>query len=128
MEKHPDDDQPSLSCAWYVVGPLTRANISSFPHRRILALPVVPITRGMHLSDTKLSLLMRLGFTLLYTIFGIMISRPADRASRRNIIISGIALWSLLTAACAGVKTLAKTINGLPVIFLSQRVNVKLTA
>jgi len=105
MEKRLDDDQPKLSYAWYVVGLLTLANISSFLDRQILALLVVPIKRDMHLSDTKLSLLMGLSFALFYTIFGIMISRLADSISRRNIIIVGIALWSLLTAACAGVKT-----------------------
>jgi MFS family permease len=105
MEKHPDDDQPSLKYAWYVVGLLTLANISSFLDRQILALLVVPIKRDMHVSDTKLSLLMGLSFALFYTIFGIMISRLADKTSRRNIIIGGIALWSVFTAVCAGVKT-----------------------
>jgi MFS family permease len=105
MKNHSDDDRPSLKYAWYVVGLLTLANISSFLDRQILALLVVPIKRDMHLSDTKLSLLMGLSFALFYTIFGIMISRLADKTSRRNIIIGGIALWSLLTATCAGVKT-----------------------
>jgi MFS family permease len=69
-----------------VVGLLTLANISSFLDRQILALLVVPIKRDLHFSDTKLSLLMGLSFALFYTIFGIMISRLADRTSRRNII------------------------------------------
>jgi MFS family permease len=105
MEKRLDDDQPSLSYAWYVIGLLTVANISSFLDSQIVALLVVPIKRDMHLSDTKLSLLMGLSFAIFYTIFGIMISRLADRTIRRNIIVGGIALWSLLISACASVKT-----------------------
>lgn len=35
---------------------------------------------------------------------GILIGRFADRTNRRNIIITGITLWSLLTSLCAGVK------------------------
>ena len=58
----------------------------------------------MHLSDTKVSLLMGLSFALFYTIFGIIISRLADKTNRRNIIMTGVAVWSLLTALCAGVK------------------------
>jgi MFS family permease len=79
--------QPSLKYAWYVVGLLTLANISSFLDRQILALLVGPIKRDMHLSDTKVSLLMGLSFAMFYTVFGILIGRFADRTNRRNIII-----------------------------------------
>lgn len=96
---------PSLRYAWYVVGVLALANISSFLDRQILALLVAPIKRDMHLTDTEVSLLMGLSFALFYTVFGILIGRVADRASRRNIIMTGITLWSLLTALCAGVKS-----------------------
>lgn len=58
----------------------------------------------MHLSDTKVALLMGLSFALFYTIFGIIICRYAYRTNRRNIIITGVTLWSVLTALCAGVK------------------------
>lgn len=96
--------QGSLRYAWYVVGLLTLANISSFLDRQILALLVVPIKRDLQLSDTKVSLLMGLSFALFYTVFGIILSRLADRSNRRNIIMAGIAVWSLFTAFCAGVK------------------------
>jgi MFS family permease len=94
----------SLRYAWYVVGLLTLANISSFLDRQILALLVVPIKRDLQLSDTKVSLLMGLSFALFYTVFGIILSRLADRSNRRNIIMAGIAIWSLFTAIGAGVK------------------------
>jgi MFS family permease len=97
-------EQSSLRYAWYVVGLLTLANISSFLDRQILALLVVPIKRDLHLSDTKVSLLMGLSFALFYTVFGIILSRLADSSNRRNIIIAGIAVWSLFTALCSGVK------------------------
>jgi MFS family permease len=105
MEIHSSiEQQPSLRYGWWVVALLTLANICSFVDRQILALLVQPIKRDMHLSDTRLSLLMGLSFALFYTVFGIIISRLADNTNRRNIIMTGIALWSLLTALCAGVK------------------------
>ena len=64
MKNHLDENTPSLKYARYVVGLLTLANISSFLDRQILALLVVSIKRDMHLSDTKLSLLMGLSFAL----------------------------------------------------------------
>ena len=96
--------QSSTRYGWWVVALLTLANMSSFLDRQILGLLVQPIKRDMHLSDTKLSLLMGLSFALFYTIFGIVISRIADSTNRRNIIVTGITLWSILTALCAGVK------------------------
>lgn len=98
------ENKPSLKYAWYAVALLTLANISSFLDRQILALLVKPIKRDMHLSDTKVALLMGLSFALFYTIFGIIIGRYAYRTNRRNIIITGVTLWSVLTALCAGVK------------------------
>jgi MFS family permease len=98
------ENKPSLKYAWYVLGLLTLANVSSFLDRQILALLVKPIKRDMHLSDTQVALLMGISFAIFYTVFGILIGRFADKGNRRNIIAAGITLWSLLTALCAGVK------------------------
>lgn len=99
------NSQPSLRYAWYVVFLLTLANISSFIDRQILSLLVKPIKHDLHLSDTQMSLLLGLSFAIFYTIFGMLIGRMADRYSRRNIIIGGIAVWSLMTALCGGIRT-----------------------
>ncbi len=102
------DTKPSLKYAWYAVALLTLANISSFLDRQILALLVGPIKRDMQLSDTKVSLLMGLSFAMFYTIFGIIIGRLGDRTNRRNIIMIGITIWSVMTSLCAGVKNYAQ--------------------
>jgi MFS family permease len=104
METNSTSGQPSLKYAWYALALLTFANISSFLDRQILALLVKPIKRDMHLSDTQVALLMGISFAIFYTVFGILIGRLADKRNRRNIIVAGITLWSLLTALCAGVK------------------------
>lgn len=91
--------------AWYVIFLLTLANISSFIDRQILSLLVKPIKHDLHLSDTQMSLLMGLSFAVFYTLFGMFIGRMADRYSRRNIIIGGITVWSLMTTVCGGIQT-----------------------
>jgi len=93
-----------LGYAWYVVIVLMLANVSSFIDRQILALLVGPIKRDLHLSDTEMSLLMGLSFALFYTLFGIFIGHFADKFNRRNIVVAGVTLWSLMTALCGGVK------------------------
>ena len=100
----PDAAYPRPVYAWYVVGVLTVAYISSFIDRQILALLVTPIRRDLNISDTQMSLLMGLSFALFYTFLGVPIGRLADSRSRRGIIAVGIALWSLMTAACGVAK------------------------
>ncbi len=97
-------NEQSLLYAWYVVFILTLANISSFIDRQILSLLVGPIKRDLHLSDMQMGLLMGLSFALFYTLFGVVIGRFADKFNRRNIIIAGVTVWSLMTAMCCGVR------------------------
>ncbi len=101
MEKQ---NEKSLVYAWFVVIVLMLANISSFIDRQILALLVGPIKRDLKLSDIEMSLLMGLSFAIFYTLFGVFIGHFADKYNRRNIIVGGITVWSLLTALCGGVK------------------------
>ena len=85
---------------WYVVGVLTLAYLISFLDRQILALMVGPIKADLDLTDTQISLLMGVAFSIFYIIVGIPLGRLADRKNRRNIIALGITFWSIMTAAC----------------------------
>lgn len=72
----------------------------SFVDRTILALLIEPIKQDMHLSDTQISLLLGLAFSLVYTVAGVPIAMIADRRSRRAIVAVGISFWSVATAMC----------------------------
>lgn len=98
-------NEKSMGYAWYVVFILMLANVSSFIDRQILALLVAPIKRDLHLSDTEISLLMGLSFALFYTLFGVVIGHLADKFNRRNIIIAGVTVWSIMTALCGGINS-----------------------
>ncbi|MBS0591348.1 MAG: MFS transporter [Proteobacteria bacterium] len=86
--------------ARFIVALLLGAYVISFLDRQILALMVKPIRADLGISDTQMSLLMGIAFSLFYSLFGIPIARLADRFSRRGVIVSGMALWCLATAAC----------------------------
>ena len=85
---------------WYVVGVLTFAYLVSFLDRQILALMVGPIQADLSLSDTQMSLLMGLAFSIFYVFMAVPLGRLADQTVRRNILIGGVTLWSAMTAAC----------------------------
>ena len=86
--------------SWYVVSVLTLAYLVSFLDRQILALMVVPIQQDLDLSDTEMSLLMGLAFSIFYVFMAVPLGRLADRSVRRNVIIGGVTLWTAMTAAC----------------------------
>lgn len=83
--------------AWTAVAILTLANISGFLDRQILSLLVQPLRRDFGLTDTDVSLLMGLSFTIFYSLLGLPIGRWVDRGSRPRIIALGAAVWSALT-------------------------------
>jgi MFS family permease len=87
--------------AWYVVGVLMFAYVVSFIDRLILGLLVQPIKADLGISDTQVGLLAGVGFALFYTVMGVPLARVADRSNRKWLIVAGVTLWSLMTAASA---------------------------
>ncbi|NSZ60067.1 MFS transporter (plasmid) [Agrobacterium tumefaciens] len=97
----PDQDVfPTLRYAWYAVAVLLVVYSIAFVDRIILNLLVQPIRADLGLSDTGISLLQGLAFTIFYSIFGLILGRWADRNNRKRMIIAGVIVWCLATAAC----------------------------
>lgn len=94
--------------AWYVVGVLTLANVSGFLDRQVLSLLVPAIERDLHISDTQMSYLIGLSFSVFYTVLGLPIAWWADRGNRRNIMAGGVALWSAMTMLSGTVSTYSR--------------------
>lgn len=90
----------SPTYAWFVVIVLTLAYTCSFIDRQILTLLIEPIRRDLHITDTQVSLLGGLAFSIFYTTLGIPIARLADQTHRRNLMAAGLAFWSVMTATC----------------------------
>ncbi|MFL6599770.1 MAG: MFS transporter [Steroidobacteraceae bacterium] len=91
---------PSPRRAWYAVGVFGLALAINFLDRGILVLLIGPIKQDMQLSDTKASLLVGFAFVFFYLFLGVPIARLVDTKSRRLIVGTGIAIWSLMTALC----------------------------
>lgn len=91
--------------ASYVLLLLWLAYILSFIDRQILSLLIAPIREDFAISDTQFSLLHGLAFAIFYTLLGLPIGRMADSRNRRNIIVAGVALWSVMTCLCGMAKS-----------------------
>lgn len=93
-----------LRYALYVAIVLMLCNTLSFIDRQILGLLVTPIKLDLGISDTRIGLLQGLAFGIFYTLLGLPMGRIVDRGNRRNLVVVGISLWSLMTAACASAR------------------------
>jgi MFS family permease len=91
---------PPLRLAWTAAAVLAVGNSLSFVDRTVLTLLVEPIEADLQISDTSVSLLTGLGFTVFYVLIGLPVARLADRGNRRNIIAACMFVWSTMTAAC----------------------------
>lgn len=91
--------------AWAVVGALMVALAVSLMDRQLLSLVVQPIQRDLALSDVHIGLLNGLSFVIFYATFGLVMGRLADRYNRRNLIVAGMVVWCLATAACGFART-----------------------
>lgn len=91
---------PAPRYSWYVVAILCFAYATSFIDRQILGLLIVPIQEDLGLSDSMLSLLYGLAFSISYTLMGLPMGRLADRFNRSALIACSAAVWSAMTLAC----------------------------
>ena len=91
---------PSRAYAQWVLFLLLLAYVLNFVDRQVLAIVGLDVKEEMGLSDTELGLLLGPYFALSFTLAGFVIARIADVASRRNVLVVGLAAWSLLTAGC----------------------------
>lgn len=83
--------------AWLVLGLLTLIYISSFVDRQIIAVLATQIQEEMKMSNLQVGLLYGTAFSLIYAICGIPMGRLADLYSRKLMIVTGLAVWSLMT-------------------------------
>ena len=81
------------------------AYVLSFIDRQILSLLVEPMKRDLALSDVQVSLLQGLAFASIYCLAGLPLGRAADQFNRRNIIVCGVAIWSVMTSFCGVART-----------------------
>jgi len=88
---------PANNYAIYVVSVLMLVTLSSLLDRQLPTLLVEPLKRSFALSDTQFSLLQGSAFAIFYTVMGIPFGRMVDHANRRNLILFGLVLWSIMT-------------------------------
>lgn len=101
----PDVADQARRSAWLMVLLLAMTNCFSFADRLLVTLLAQPIKASYALTDTQLGLLQGTAFGLFYAAMGLPLAWIADRTSRRNVIVVGAALWSVMTMLAGVMKS-----------------------
>jgi MFS family permease len=91
---------PKPLVAWYVVGVLAIAWTFGMLDRMIITLLTPSLKFNLALSDTQISFVQGMAFSLFFVLAGLPLGRLIDRANRRNVLIAGVLAWSLMTLCC----------------------------
>ena len=83
---------------YYTLAVLFAINALNFFDRQIIGALGEPIRLEFALSDSTLGAL-NVAFTLIYAFVGLPLGKLADKYSRRKILLIGVFVWSLMTAA-----------------------------
>jgi MFS family permease len=98
---------PSAARAWTSVFILFLTAVLAYTDRQVLSLLVDPVKHDLAINDTQISLLLGTAFAVIYGVAGVPLGILADRRSRRNLILAGVAIWSVGTLACAVAPSFA---------------------
>lgn len=84
--------------SWYVLSVLVLVYAFNFIDRQILSILNEDIKADLGLTDAHMGFLYGTAFAVFYAIFGIPLGRLADMWVRKNMIATGLFVWSLMTA------------------------------
>jgi MFS family permease len=86
--------------AWFLLAVLVIAYICSTLDRFVISLLIEPIKHALGLSDTEISLLQGLAFSLIFALATLPVGYLVDRVNRTRLIAVGVAFWSLMNSLC----------------------------
>lgn len=111
---------PNPRSAWIMVGMLFLAGILSVIDRAALNILVDPVRQDLLISDEQVGLLQGFAFGLFYAFMGLPMGLLADRVPRRNLIVAGIALWSVATIGSGLAQTFGWLFTGRLMVGLGE--------
>ena len=92
---------------WYVLALLLTVYMIHHLDRQVVTLLLVPIGAEFELTDSQLGLLAGTVYAISFAIAGVPLGMLIDRVNRVRLLTGLVAVWSGLTALCAGAQSFA---------------------
>lgn len=92
----------------YVLILLVAINIVNYADRTLISVLAPAIQRELSLSDTQVGAITGLAFALTYGMAGLMIARWADHYGHARVLVTAVAVWSVMCLLTAHVRSFAQ--------------------
>jgi MFS family permease len=89
---------------WYMLAVITAVNAVNWADRQVVPILFPAIRSEIALTDTQLGIIGGVAFSLVYAVASFAFGYAADRTIRRNVVVVGLVVWSVATAA-SGLAT-----------------------
>ncbi len=99
---------PEPATGWYIAATLFLATVFAYLDRGIIGVIVQPLRAEFRISDTDVSLLHGLAFSICYAFAALPLGWLADRYNRRNLAVFGVVVWSAMTVLCGFAHSFAQ--------------------
>lgn len=96
---------PPAAIAWYGLGLLLLCFFMYFVDRNILSLLVTQVRHDLRINNSQMGLLQGYTVSLFNGLMAVPFGWWADRRSRRNTLVFGVALWAASTLASGFANT-----------------------
>jgi len=94
-----------FSSRWFLIFVLFWAALLAYLDRGIVAV-LIPAIRGtLGISEVQVSMIQGISFALFFALAGLPIGWLADHHNRRNLLVIGVAAWSVMTVSCGLAET-----------------------
>jgi MFS family permease len=91
---------------------LTFSVVLAFADRSLLSILVDPIKADLQLSDVRISLLIGLSFSVIYSLAALPLGALVDVVDRRKLIAIAVVIWSAMTIYCGFAQSFTQLFIG----------------
>ena len=106
LDTSPEPTPPASLRAspWYMLSVLAVVNVVNWADRQVVPILFPGIRSDIGLTDTQLGIVGGLAFSVIYAVASFGFGWAADHTVRKAVIIVGLVIWSVATAA-GGIAT-----------------------
>lgn len=96
-----------LATRWRLLALLACVYALHLMDRQLISIVLEPLRHEFKLKDTQLGILSGLAYSAATVVAGVPAGMLADRYARKTVVVTALALWSVVTASCGAATSYA---------------------
>ncbi len=96
-----------MATRWRLLALLACVYALHLMDRQLISIVLEPLRHEFKLKDTQLGILSGLAYSAATVVAGVPAGMLADRYARKTVVVTALALWSVVTASCGAATSYA---------------------